>query len=426
MTKRVLVIAYLYPPINNSGTQRPLKFTKYLPSFGWTPTVITAANLNPHPLDANLLKDIPREVSIVRVPMLNDLIGATISTLTFGSRLGARLAEGLSWRLRQPFKRPDLYALWRPTARRAALRIFRQCGFDAIYATGYPWTSLLIGCDVATATGRPLLADFRDPWAAEDMFTVDRLPYDDEFAMERSVVRRAARVITVSDAMTRLMQHAHPELPADKFVTIHNGFDPPDFEVAPLPAHNSFRIVYTGVWTENYGPTALYDAIEAIKRTSPALLDDVEVIAAGFEPGEARRRLLDSHISELGRLSHDNALSLMRSADVLFLPNGAGSRQAIALPGKLFEYLATARPVLALTDPEGEAGQLLKRTGGGAVVKPGDPASFAAAVADICKRRRLETGPVHREAIRAFERSSLTRKLASLLDESVDARVAGT
>lgn len=414
MNKRVLMIAYLYPPISNSGTQRPFKFSKHLSSFGWSPTVVTAENTAVHPNDANLLAQIPPDVSVVRVPMLNELVGSFTSKL-----LGERIGDALSWRLREPFRRPDLYALWRPTARRAALRIFRQQGFDAIYATGYPWTSLLVGADVARATGRPLLADFRDPWAADDMATAGRLAYDDELAMERSVVRQAARVVSVSDTMTRMMRDLHAKTPAGKFVTIHNGFDPADFAGVTAEPHTKFRIVYTGVWKDGYGPVALYDAIEAIGAESPTLLQGVEVIAAGFEPGEARRRSIDAYITELGRVSHQSALSLMRSADVLFLPNANGSRQALGLPGKMFEYLAAARPVLAFMDPDGDAGRLLQAAGGNELVNPADPGALLETLKRICTTRRMETRRYDRDVLVPFERMSLTRKLAATLDDIV-------
>jgi glycosyltransferase involved in cell wall biosynthesis len=414
--RRVLFIAYLFPPIANSGTQRPLKFAKYLPGYGWQPHVLTAARIADYPQDPGLLAEVPASVKVVRVPMLNDRIGAVAGTLGLGMVKPETISEGISWRLRSRWQHPDLYALWRPTARRAALKLWREEGFDAIYATGYPWTSLLVGMDVAAATGRPFVADFRDPWSADDYEGRSLEGRDADLRLEREVVSAAAAVVGVSSTMTRELMAAHPMVRQDKFVTIPNGFDPADLgNIAPWPRQR-FRIVYTGVWKTGYGPTALYDAIAALLHRDPHLLSNVEVLAAGFEPGPAHRRGLSEYIDEIGLLSHHDAVALMRSADVLFLQNAEGASQRHRLPGKIFEYLATGRPLIAVTDPEGEAGSLVRRVGGGVVVGPDDHDGLRRVLADAIRRRALETPPRDAALLRAFERPALAKVLASILD----------
>lgn len=417
--KRVLFLAYLFPPIANSGTQRPLKFAKYLSRFGWMPTVITAANSVDHRVDEGLLADIPAGVHVIRVPMVNEHIGNAISRLALGTSLGRRLGHGISWRLQARFCKPDLYALWRPTATRAALKLFREEGFDAIYATGFPWTSLLIGCEVSKATGCPLIADFRDPWAGEDLFRNEswRLPDAQELVQESGVVRHAAAVVSVSTTMTKRLAAAHPDCDPDKFITIHNGFDPADLEAPAPQPHERFRIVFTGVWKEGYNPAPLYDVIDSLRRSTPDVLKDVEVIAAGFAPGEAARRGLTAHITELGVLSHQDAVSLMHSADLLFLTNGDGVRQQLGLPGKMYEYLATGRPVLALTDPQGDAGRIIAQVGGGVAIPADDPGTLLKVITNACLHKKLEAPPQNRDALSAFERRNLAHQLAGVLDE---------
>ena len=415
--KRVLFLAYLFPPIANSGTQRPLKFAKYLSRYGWQPTVLTAAHTDGHRIDNGLLQDIPEAVRVIRVPMLNEYVDHAISTLALSTAVGRRVAQAASWRLQQRFRKPDLYALWRPTATRAALKLFREQPFDAVYATGFPWTSLLIGRDVSQATGCPLIADFRDPWASEDLFGPERGPHAEELAQESEVVRHAACVVSVSTTMTKRMVAAHPDCDPEKFITIHNGFDPADVVATPPQPHQRFRIVFTGVWKDGYNPAPLYDVIDWLRRSKPELLSDVEVIAAGFTPGEAARRGLTGHITEVGVLSHHDAVSLMNSADVLFLTNGDGARQQLGLPGKMYEYLATGRPMLALTDPHGDAGRIIALVGGGIAVPPDDPGALLEVMTTACQNKKLDAPPQNREALSAFERPNLARRLAGVLDE---------
>jgi hypothetical protein len=421
MSRHVLFLAYLFPPIANAGTQRPLKFAKYLPQFGWDPLVVTAQRISEHRRDERLLEDLPLDMRVVRVPMLSDRIGAVAGTLGLGMMKRETIAAGISERLRDHWKSPDDYALWRPTARRAAMKLYRAVGFDAIYATGFPWTSLLTGMDVSKLTGRPLVADFSDLWISEDLRASDGLDHDRQ--MEGEVVNHAAAVLSISSKMTERMIAAHPSANPAKFYTVPNGFDPSDMaRIEPWP-HQRFRVVYTGDSQPGNGLDHLYDAIEAIARTEPAVLANVEVMAAGFEPGPAHKRGLSEYIDELGVLSRDDTVALMRSADVLYLRNFEGIRQDWRLPGQIFEYLATGRPLLAVAQPDGEAGRLIKRIGGGVVVDPSDTTRLRQILADAFRRGVLETPKHDQVLLRAFERPALTRLLASVL-ETVTRRAA--
>ena len=417
--KKVLFLAYLFPPIANSGTQRPWKFAKYLADYGWQPTVVTAAHFEGHNLDARLAADVPANVEIVRVPMLNERIGGTIASLAGGGRLGWKLGDAVSWRIRARRQTPDLYALWKPTAMRAAMQLFRERGFDAIYATGFPWTSLLIGCELSQATGRPLVADFRDLWAGESRFgTEQRPPHEVELAQERAVLECAGTIVTASASIARQLAAAHPEVDEDKFVAIHNGFDAADFaDAPPAPRSKRFRIVFTGVWKDLYNPSELYDSIDWIRRSEPALLDDVEVIAAGFVPGEARRRGLTAYINERGVLPHDEAVALMRSADILYLPHADAERQW-AVPGKVYEYLASGASVLGLMPPDKETAQIIRAVGGGITVSPDDPGALYQTLAEACRARQLAVPARNVDALNRFERRQLTAKLAAVLEEA--------
>ena len=416
--KKVLFLAYLFPPIVNSGTQRPWKFAKYLAGYDWRPTVITASQFDGHHLDPAMTADLSASVRIVRVPMLNEKIGNTIAALAGGTTLGRRIGDAVSWRMRNRRCSPDLYALWAPTVMREATRLFETERFDAIYATGFPWTSLLIGRDLSKATGCPLVADFRDLWAGETLFRAMRPSHDEEVALERSVVEQATTVITASATIGRQLKAAHPAVDEQKFVTIHNGFDADDFsEESPRPRPAKFRIVFTGVWKDGYNPSALYDTIDWIRRSHRELLDGVEVITAGYSPGEAARRGLSAYIEERGVVPHDAALELMRSADILYLSHVDPERQW-CVPGKLYEYLASGSPVLALTYPDKETGQILARVGGGVALSPEDPGTLFHALEDAFRSKQFTVPERNLEALDAFERRQLTAKLAAALDDA--------
>jgi len=413
--KRVLFLAYLFPPILNSGTHRPLKFAKYLVQHGWAATVVTAADFEGHPTDWRLVDEIPADVTVVRVPMVNQRLAAGCRAV-LGNAIGGRIGDGLSWRLRNRFQTPDLYALWQPAALRAGLKIFNESGFDAIYATGFPWTSLLTGTALAEATGRPLIADFRDPWAAEPLFREGHAAYEQELLLERRVLERAQAVTGCSEGLMRLMSSAHPHIDPDKFMAIHNGFDAADLgHGQPQRAGERFRIVYTGVWKDQYNPSELYDSIDWLRRAQPHVLSGVEVVAAGFPPGEARRRGLDAVIREVGVVAHADAVELMQSADLLYLSAAAPGRRW-GIPGKVYEYLASGAPVVALAHEDSDTSRVIKTVGGGVAVSPDDPGVLYKFLGDACRTRQVTVPPRNPAALARFERRALAGQLASLLD----------
>lgn len=421
--KRVLFLAYLFPPIANSGTQRSLKFVKYLSEHGWEPIVLTAANFDGHATDDRLLDEIPRGVRVERVPMLNERVGGLLTTALGGGAFAKRVGDGVSWRMLERNRVPDLYASWQTPVLSAAKKIFDDVGFDAVFATGFPWSALMAGRAIAQQTGRPFIADFRDLWAGDGWHRAERPSHDVELAMEREIVESASSVVCTSDSMCLMMSNSHPSVDRSRFVAIHNGFDAENFATpaaapaAPADAGRPFRIVYTGVWKDVYNPGAIYNTIDWIRRSEPAALDGVELIAAGFKPREARMRGLARHIKELGPVPHAEAVALMQGADLLYFSHEDPDRQW-AVPGKLYDYLASGTPVMALTHAHGEAARILKRVGGGKVVLPDDPGNLYYALLDILRRKSVAVPPRDLEALQSLERRTLTAKLAEVLNEA--------
>ena len=417
--KRVLFLAYLFPPISNSGTQRSLKFVKYLAERGWEPIVLTASSFDGHVTDDRLLDEIPRGVRVVRVPMQHDRMADRITTALGGGSFARRAGDAVRWRMQEKNRVPDLYAGWHTPAVNAAKKIFRDVGFDAVFATGFPWSALLAGRAISQDTGRPLVADFRDLWVGDTWNRDERPSHDVELALERAVVESASAVVCTSDSMCLLMSNAHPSVDRSRFVAIHNGFDADNFaaaaSVAPA-AGRPFRIVYTGVWKDVYNPGAIYNTIDWIRRSEPDALAGVELVAAGFKPGEARMRGLARYITEVGPVPHQQAISLMQNADLLYFSHDDPDRQW-AVPGKLYEYLASGRPVMALTHAHGEAARILKRVGGGRVVLPDDPGNLYYALLDVCRKKSVDVPPRDVDELGLLERRALTAKLADVLNE---------
>jgi glycosyltransferase involved in cell wall biosynthesis len=411
--RRVLMVAYYFPPLTDSGVQRPLKFCKYLPEFGWQPVVLTVQNAPNLQRDPTLLQEVPKNVEVHRAQMLSDTIANAAAFVG-----GSRLAEGVRWRLRERFSVPDLFALWRRPAVRAALKIFKNSRFDAIYATGYPWTGLLVGRDVARHTRVPWLADFRDPWVGDDTFRVERPLHPQEVELEQSVVRSARTVTCVSENMTDDFRRAFATEPPEKFQTIWNGFDAAEFDALPAPACRSadglIRVAYTGVFRPQYGPQLLFEAVKRLKEQSPGAISRLRIVSAGFQPGRAADYGIADCVEERGPVSHREALAIMREADALFTPLPAGSFSRFAVPGKLYEYLGSGKPVIAEAPPNSEVARILATVGGAKILSDGVD-GLVDTLRHLCAAGTLDVRPLQRDRLAQFERRTQTATLARLL-----------
>ncbi len=418
--KKVLFIAYLYPPIANSGTRRSLEFVNHLPDNGWEPIVLTVANPAPKVCDPSLLNEVRPGTRVERVPQWSDIAAEKIATAFgwFGDR--HRLVDGLKWRIERFFQIPDDCAAWRSTAIERAVTLYEQEGFDVIYATGWPWTSFLIAEKVSRRTGCPFVVDYRDLWepsdAEWDKHTTLQKWLQPHF--EKRILRHAAAVLTTTPSFAKMLEEGGAK---GKALCITNGFNPDDFLDGTVPEEANrdglVKIAYTGVWRPGYGPDNLYDAIRYLKNAGSSCISKLRVTVAGFPPGRAREYGIDDVVEELGQVPHEMAVGLMMNASALYLPVSKGIYEKASLPGKLFDYLGSGRPIIASSLPDSEVTAVLSSVGGNCVVAPGDIRGLAEAIEKLSVADGLaafsERIP---EASARYERSSLTKNLAALLD----------
>lgn len=417
--KRVLLMSYFFPPIANSATQRPTKLANYLLSHGWSPTVLTVEQPPDRQIDPRLLHEVDARVSVSRVPMGSLIHARRIAALAGPFR--AHVADGLEWRLRWFHQFPDVYDAWRAPALRSGLKLHAETPFDAVFATGFPWSTLVSGIELARRIRRPCVVDFQDPWTADNVFDQHSLHSRwrrRSISLEKFVLRKAQHVTAVTAALGDLLRCANPAGGAPVSI-VPNGYDGRDLaraEPTSPPPDGRVRIVYPGVWRQGYNPGALYDAVERMRHTELNLSRRLEVIVAGYPPGEARRRGLDEVIDERGYVPHPVALGLMQSADVLFLPLAGGIHQEVQVPGKLYEYLAVGKPVLALTHPDGSTGKLLTSVGGGLITPPDNLDALVAILEHLCQYGSSQWPRASRDAVARFEWSELSGELAGILN----------
>lgn len=410
----MLCITYLFPPIANSGTQRSVKFTKYLPEFGWQPVVLTVDNGPEVILDSGLEKELAPELQIHRVEYTSQTWARRLSKLIPN---GKKFESGLEWRLRKLWQWPDYTTMWQGNAVKKGVELAKENNFSMIYASGTPWTSFLVAKKISEITGIPYVLDYRDLWTNIDG-AWERKSKLAEYINERyekKAVKNAEGIVSVTDSLVSKLSTQFSHIPKNKFRCITNGFDYDDFpDNEKTNSSKAFIISYTGVWKEGYGPDILYKAISELVNEKPLL--NLKVIAAGFPKGKAAEYKLSSDtVEELGFVSHHDALLTMQMSDALFLPVARGEYSFSSLPGKLFEYIGSGKKIIASVPQNSEVDKLLKKVGGAKIVEPNNIKSLKDAIVALMDDN-IPLPARNSEQVKMLERRSTTKSLATFFD----------
>ncbi len=442
---KVLIVTYYFPPSGGPGVQRMLKFTRYLPQFGWKPLVLTVPRDAEFPVrDPSLEEEIPDDAVVVRsgITEFYDLyrrFTRAKSTDSIDIQTVSREGGGMRYRfarwLRGAVFVPDGRIGWLRPGVAEGSRIIAAEKPDAILATGPPFTAMWIGRRLAARHGLPLVLDFRDPWTRANFY-----PSRPGFAkgwderLEASCLRAARRIVSVNEEIIEDFRDRIPDVERERYAIIPNGYDPADLEGASRlresPTGESGRrarpsgrrsIRHIGSIFTNRIPWTFLDVLEAWSRDRNRG-HELEFLLAGRVAPELNARvegsLLSNVVTDAGYVSHDESLRLMMDAGLLLLLTGEGATSKGMLTGKIFEYMASGPPILALTN-EGEASQLLRETGTGFSVPPRDAEGITAALDrwwDSGHPGPESTPPRRPELIERYSRPSQARDLAEILE----------
>lgn len=435
--KKVLLIAYYFPPSGGAGVQRTLKFIKYLPSTGWEPVVLTARDADYPAYDESLLAELPPALSIYRsyIPepyqLYRKLTGrqmreaVDIATLSRDAQQQKQFSERLAEWIRGCFFIPDARVGWLPFAVAVGLKAIKQQQIDVIYSSAPPYTCHLIGYWLKKLTARPWVADFRDSWVGW-LSSAKRPALPDRFDryLEHSVLKSADRILTVSNGIAQDLGRRHPELLDDRWIWLSNGYDGADFDgVMASPPHDKMRITYTGSLYGHRNPETLLQALAELLIDLPELKQRLQLTfvgrIGGFIEQMLRQPLFQGLVEIVPYVPHQQSIQyLLNSHLLLLIIDDAPANKGI-LTGKLFEYLGAGKPILALA-PEGDAAQLIRETNAGVVVHPSSVPQIKQALLEFYGRWKngsLNALQADSDKIQSFDRRELTRRLGEVLDE---------
>ncbi|MFN2468585.1 MAG: glycosyltransferase [Gaiellaceae bacterium] len=410
---KVLIVSFYFPPAGGGGVQRPLKFATHLPALGVETHVLAPEDPKWIHVDDELPP--PTRAWVHRVRYLGPRGRRPAEELhgTTGLERYRRQASLLGRRLLVP----DENASWALTAIPAANRIVRKEGIDVVLTTSPPGSVHLVGAAAKRATGVRWVADLRDSLTAHPHRRYEslavRLKEKGTETVARTVARSADAIVAVSEAIA---QEAREFEPKGEVVTIANGCDFDDFAGLEYTRGDRFRITHTGSFFGKRDPrpflTALAESgVDAVARFVGGFRAADREWADGLGLGD--RLELHPHVPR--RLS----LELQRDSEALLLliPDAEGRGRGV-LSGKVFEYLAAERPILAAIPPDGAAAALLKETGAGVIAAPDDVPAISAALEGLVSRWRagaLDGTPLSAEVRERLSRRTRAEELAELL-----------
>jgi glycosyltransferase involved in cell wall biosynthesis len=408
--KRVLMLCYYFPPLASAGTFRTVGFTRWLHEHGWRPTVLTVRRSRAGWERGD--EQVPEDIEVVRsvewdLQQLLRVLTGVFNRLSGWLGLQRRPSVFYRWCL------PDPQVAWLSTFRGA--RLARTC--DCVYASCSPFSSALSGCLIKLLTGRPLVLDFRDPWALNPYTNYGSVQKRVLSWLEKWAVRTCNALILNTPGAERLYRTTYPA-DAHKMTHIPNGFDHVN-----LPAEQArgdrFVIMHVGDFYRARKPDRLLEALVAIGNPH------IEFVHVGpvFESYETYKDKLPLRI--INGVPHGRALELMRSASMLYLCQGWEAKVStyVQVASKTYEYLATGLPILAECPP-GDNVDLIRRYATRAwVVTPPDVEALVQSVTEAYALRNQHRSGMSPEFAWAFDRQRLTGELAAVLESAADGAV---
>ena len=434
--KRVLIITYYWPPSGGSGVQRWLKMSKYLPENGWQPVIYTPEEGEYPILDPSLEKDVSPEAEIIRRPIVEPY---TLYKKFLGSKKEETVKAGfikekgkkhgwkenLSLWIRGNLFIPDARCWWVKPSVRYLKSYLKQHPVDAIISTGPPHSMHLIAMKLKEELGIPWIADFRDPWTEIDYYKdlhLTRWADRKHHRMEREVLEKADKVVTVApDGARRLGRLGNRNVR-----TVYNGFDRDDETQTPVNLPDVFTMTYLGVLSKAQNPEKFWQALGELIKEDDGFSKNLKINLIGQIDSSVVRSIeeqgLSGHVSLSPYVPHDQVSAVHRSSTLLllFLMPDSEPRAKGLLTGKLFEYMASGRPILCIGPEDGDAAHILKETQAGVTIGFESKEKMKEEIKrlyGLYKANELPT--LHNEAIEKYSRKAMAGKYAELLSKNL-------
>ncbi len=427
--KKVLIITYYWPPSGGAGVQRWLKFVKYLHGFGWEPVVYTPENPEAPAVDNSLLRDIPKDITVIKRPIWEpyDLYksfighkkGEKINAGFLTEKKKPGLAEKISVWIRGNWFIPDARKFWIKPSVKFLSEYLKKNPVDAIVSTGPPHSMHLIALGLKKQLNISWLADFRDPWTDIDFYDklmLTKSSDEKHKKLEREVLNKADTVLTIGWHMAE----GFKKIVDRKFEVITNGFDEDDFLKKENVLDQKFSISHIGAMNADRNPKMLWAALSELLAENENLRKDLKINFIGKMDysvlNDLEKFKLSSYVTKTEYLPHEKTTAAMQGSQVLLLALNNTHNTLGVISGKLFEYMAAKRPILAIGKENGDAARILKETGAGTICDFEDKSRMKAEISRMYELFRQKNLQVLSFNTSNYSRKIQTEKLADLLN----------
>ena len=430
--KKILIITYYWPPAGGPGVQRWLKFVKYLPGFGWNPTVFIPENPSYPIVDETLQNEVSKDLEIIRTKIwepyqIAELFGKDNRKFKAGQ---FDVGKNQSWKsklsiwVRGNFFIPDARVFWVKPSAKYLKKYLKENNFDAVVTTGPPHSVHLIGLELKKEfPNLKWIADFRDPWTEISYYRHLKLTKSSD-KKHRSLEQKVFKTADITLATSYTDADNFRKKGANAFC-VTNGFD--GFENALNAKKNTkFTLSYIGVLEQLRNPEILWSTLNQIIQENEAFKSDFELKFVGRVDDKILKEIENSKLKDslnnVGYLSHLEANAEMQSSDVLLMTNFPHESSKGIIPGKIFEYLATGKPILSFGPKESDVKKILDETNAGKHFSYQDSAELKAFLIDHYQNWKSGITSSKTKNIEQFSRRNLTGKLSEILETETRVR----
>ncbi len=431
-TKKILIITYYWPPAGGPGVQRWLKFVKYLPEFGWTPTVFIPENPSYPIVDETLEKEVSDDLEIIKTKIwepyqLAEIFGKDNKKFKSGQ---FDVGKNQSWKsklsiwVRGNFFIPDARVFWVKPSVEYLKKYLKENHFDAFVTTGPPHSMHLIGLELKKEfPDLKWIADFRDPWTEISYYKHLKLTKAAD-QKHRNLEQKVFKTADITLA-TSFSDAENFSKKGAKAFCITNGFDGSEVEVKlkvevkEEEKDSKFTLSYIGVLEQLRNPEVLWKVLNQLILENEAFKNAFQLKFVGRIDDkiliEIQQSALKNSVNNLGYLSHSEANEEMRSSTLLLITNFPDASSKGIIPGKIFEYLATGKQIVSFGPKESDVKKILKETKAGEHFSYDDDLELKVFLLHKFEDWKLGKSNSQTQNIDQFSRKNLTKKLTELL-----------
>lgn len=425
-SKKILIISYYWPPAGGPGVQRWLKFVKYLPDFGIEPHVYVPKNPTYPLLDEKLVADISDKAIIIKKPIFEPYGLAGI----FSKKKTKKISSGIipnkkkqSWVekmliwVRGNLFIPDARLFWIRPSVQFLSKYIQEHQIETVITTGPPHSLHLIGMELKNRHKINWITDFRDPWTTigyHDKLQLSDWATKKHKQLEKQVLNSCDQIIVTSPTTKTEFE----ALTSKPISVITNGYDVE--QITKKPMDEKFTLAHIGSFLSERNPRILWKALEELVKENKAFSEKLELKLIGAVSDSILESIkefrLDGFVNHLGYVSHEVALQEQRCSQVLLLIEIDSEQTNCIIPGKLFEYLVSERPILAIGPEKADFASIIKETNTGTFFTYEDKDVLKTQILQYFEAFQSQSLQVHAIGLQKYSRRALTQELATILN----------